>query len=342
MENQKEITIYDIAKTLDVSPSTVSKALKDDPTISKKTKKRIFDMAAHMGYRSNFFAKNLRHQQSLTIGVIVYELDSPFMTSVLSGVEKIANEAGYGIIITDSSLSIKKEAANAQILFHRRVDGVIASLAPDTRNFEPFKPFIERDIPIIFVDKVDHSLASMSVIIDNANCGRMATQHLIDQGCRRIAHVTAGIEHGVNALRYKGYRNALRDNDIPFDNQLLLIAEPTEEAAGEAAEKIIALRPLPDGLFVSSDFMAAVCVRAFLEQGINVPRDIAVVGFNNDVIGKLINPALTTVNYPGKEMGETAARALMNHLKGAASIDGISTLTIRAELIVRQSSLKKG
>ena len=340
MDNSKEITIYDIAKNLNVSPSTVSRALKDDPTVSKKTKKKIFETAAQMGYRSNPFAKNLRQQQSLTIGVIVGELNSPFITSVVSGIEKVAGEAGYGIIITDSSHSAVKEAANAQNLFHRRVDGVIASLAPDTKDLTHFSPFIDKSIPIIFLDRVSDMTDSTSVVIDNTLCGYMATKHLIGQGCRRIAHVTADLQHNIYAMRYKGYRDALVEGKLPFEESLLVIADPTEEASEAAAKKIMGLKPMPDGVFVTNDFAAAVCIRTFLEQGVQVPGDIAVVGFNNEVIGRLIKPTLTTVNYPGREMGEAAARSLVNHLKGAGNIGSISTMTIRAELIVRQSSLK--
>lgn len=341
MENSKEITIYDIAKNLNVSPSTVSRALNDDPTVSKKTRKKIFETALQMGYRSNPYAKNLRQQNSFTIGVIVHELNSSFMTSVLSGIERIANEAGYGIIITDSSQSVKKEAANAQNLFSRRVDGIIASLAPDTKNLDHFKPFEKKNIPIIFLDSAGEITESTSVVIDNSLCGRMATQHLIEQGCRRIAHVTSDLQHNIYALRYEGYLDALRENKLPFDESLLVITDSSEEAGEEAAKRIIRLQPMPDGVFVTNDFTAAVCIRTFLEHGLRVPQDMAVVGFNNDVIGKLIKPTLTTINYPGKEMGETAARHLVNHLKGMGNIGSISTLKIRAELIVRQSSLRK-
>jgi len=341
MDNSKEITIYDIAKNLNVSPSTVSRALKDDPTVSKKTKKKIFETAAQMGYRSNPFAKNLRQQQSLTIGVIVSDLDSPFISSVVSGIEKVAGEAGYGIIITDSSRSAAKEAANAQNLFHRRVDGVIASLAPDTKELTHFSPFVEKNIPIIFLDRTSEMAESTSVVIDNRQTGYIATKHLIGQGCQRIAHVTSNLQHNIHALRYKGYRNALEEARLPFEESLLVIAEPTEEASETAAKKLMGLKPMPDGVFITNDFAAAVCIRTFLEKGVRVPEDIAVVGFNNEVIGKLIKPALTTVNYPGREMGEAAARSLVSHLKGAGNIGSISTMTIRAELIVRQSSLKK-
>jgi LacI family transcriptional regulator len=340
MDSPKEITIYDIAKKLDVSPSTVSRALKDDPTVSKKTKKKVFDTAAQMGYRSNLFARNLRQQQSLTIGVIVNELNSPFITSVLSGIEKIAGEAGYGIIITDSSQSTGKEAANARNLFQRRVDGIIVSLAPDTNDLDHFKPFIEKNIPVIFLDRVEHMAESTSVVIDNVMCGALATRHLIGQGCRRIAHITSALQYNIYAQRFKGYRDALESNKIPFEDALLVITEFTEQAVEAAARNIMSLQPMPDGLFVTGDFAAAVCIRTFQENGVRVPEDIAVVGFNNEVISRLIKPALSTINYPGREMGETAARSLVNHLKDVSNIGSISTLTIRADLIVRQSSLR--
>jgi LacI family transcriptional regulator len=342
MEKSKDVTIYDIAKNLDVSPSTVSKALNDDPAISKKTRKKIFETAAQMGYRSNPFARNLRQQQSLTIGVIVYELNNSFVTLVLSGIEKVANEAGYGIIIMDSAQSAGKEVASAQSLFNRRVDGVIAFLSPDTKQLDHFRPFTDKNIPVIFMDHAGQAPETTSVVIDNATCGHVATMHLIEQGCRRIAHLTSTLHHDIYALRYKGYRAALSENDLPFEESLLITAAPTEEDSVEAAGRLMGLRPMPDGLFVTNDLAAAVCIRSFLDHGIRVPGDIAVVGFNNDIIGKLIKPALTTINYPGKEMGETAARNLVNHMKGVVNVNRISTMTIRAELIIRQSSLKKG
>ena len=342
MENSKEVTIYDIAKSLDLSPSTVSKALNDDPAISKKTKKRIFETAAEMGYRSNLFARNLRQQTSLTIGVIAYELNSSFTTPMLSGIETVANEAGYGIILTDSSQSSAKEATNAQNLFQRRVDGLIAVLAPGTDTFDHFRPFREKNIPMIFLDRAAPFPESTSVVIDNFQCGLIVTRHLVEQGCRRIVFLTPDYKHTIYGQRYRGYRDALAEKGIAAEDSLLIVAEAGEAANEEAARKMLAMKPLPDGVFANSDLAAAVCIRTFQEQGIRVPQDIAVVGFNNEVIGKLITPGLTTVNYPAKEMGAAAAGMLVNHLKGVGRIGSISTLTIRADLIVRQSSLKKG
>src|SRR5215204_5752499 len=186
MADEKEITIYDIAKKLNISAATVSRGLQDHPAISKKTKKKIFDMVEEMGYRTNHFARNLRQQKTKTIGVIVHELNSNFITSVLAGIEKVTTEAGYDLIIAHSSESSTKEAANAKNLFHKRVDGLIASLSFDTTDLEHFKPFVDKGVPVIFFDRVEQDGSSPVVIIDNALCGYIATRHLIDQGCRRI------------------------------------------------------------------------------------------------------------------------------------------------------------
>jgi LacI family transcriptional regulator len=342
MRKEKDVTIYDIAKRLNISVATVSRALKDDPVVSKKTKKRITELANEIGYRSNHYASNLRRQHTNTIGVIVHELNSNFITSVLAGIEKVTTEAGYDLIIAHSSESYSKEAANARNLFHKRVDGLIASLAFDTTDLDHFKPFVDKGVPLLFFDRVEQDGNNTVVIIDNSKCGYQATQHLIDQGCRRIAHVTSALKRNVYSQRFKGYRDALFDNQIEFDEQLLLINDLSEKAGVEAAMQILKMNPVPDGVFITNDFVAAVCIRTLKEQGIRIPEDIAVVGFNNDAIGKLIEPALTTINYPGIDMGEIAARNLINHLKGISDLSHTNTIIIRSELIIRKSSLKKG
>ena len=341
MANGKEVTIYDIAKKLNISPATVSRGLHDHPTISLKTKKRILEMVEELGYRTNHFARNLRQQHTKTIGVIVHELNSNFITSVLAGIEKVTTEAGYDLIIAHSAEDAEKEAANAKNLFNKRVDGLIASLAFDTTNLDHYKPFEDKGVPVIFFDRVEQTGKNTVVVIDNYRCGYLATSHLIEQGCTRIAHITSSLKRNVYAQRYKGYMEALSDNQIPFDESLLIVADLSEQAGILSAEKVLTMDPRPDGLFITNDFVAAVCIRTLKEAGIRIPQDMAVVGFNNDVIGKLIEPALTTINYPGIDMGEIAARNLVNHLQGNNNLRQTNTIVVRSELIVRQSSLKR-
>src|ERR1043165_1222834 len=257
MKKSKEVTIYDIADKLNVSIATVSRALKDDPVVSKKTRKKVYELAEELGYRSNHFARNLRQQHTRTIGFLVHELNSNFITSVLAGIEKVTTEAGYDLIIAHSSESPEKEVANATNLFHKRVDGVIASLSFDTEDFSHFQPFVDKGVPVIFFDRVEQNSENTVVIIDNYRCGYMATQHLIEQGCRRIAHVTSSLKRNVYAQRFRGYKDALFDNGIDLDESLVIVNDLTEASAIESEKRIMKMKPLPDGVFITNDFVAA-------------------------------------------------------------------------------------
>ena len=225
MHDKKDITIYDIARKLELSSATVSRALNDSPVISEKTKKRIKQAAKDLGYRQNNFASNLRKQKSHTIGVIIHELKSNFTTSVLAGIEKVTNEAGYDIIITHSSENMKKEVANAHNLFHKRVDGIIASLSFETNNLDHFQPFYKKGIPVIFFDRVEEGMDSTKVIIDNYKAGYQATRHLIDQGCKRIVIVTGNLIRNVYNNRFKGYRDALLDSGLEIPKDFIIIKD---------------------------------------------------------------------------------------------------------------------
>ena len=209
MKPKKEVTIYDIAQKLSLSSATVSRGLKDHPAINKNTRKKIQDAARELGYRHNNFASNLRKQKSNTIGIILHELNSNFITSVLAGIEKVTTEAGYDLIIAHSSESAQKERTNALNLFHKRVDGLIASLSFDTEDLQHFAPYEDKGIPVIFFDRVEEHSETTKVIIDNYKCGYQATQHLIEQGCKRIVLVTASLKRNVYAQRHKGYVDSL-------------------------------------------------------------------------------------------------------------------------------------
>jgi len=341
MQREKDITIYDIARQLDISAATVSRALQDHKAVNKNTKKRIFDLAKQLGYRSNNFASNLRNQHTKTIGVIIHELNSHFITSVLSGIEKITAEAKYDLIIGHSSETCKKEIANAHNLFHKRVDGLIVSLAYDTTDLSHFDPFVKKKIPVVFFDRVDENSHGTRVVIDNYKAGFKATQHLAEQGCKTIAHVTASLKRNVYADRLAGYKAALETYGLPFDKSMLIVNDLSEEASVKAALSLLKMKKLPDGIFITNDFAAAIMMQVFKDKGLRIPADIAVVGFNNDAVSKIVTPKLTTINYPGIEMGEIVARNLINHLQGVADINITNTVVIKSELIVRASSLKK-
>jgi LacI family transcriptional regulator len=263
------------------------------------------------------------------------------MSTVIAGIESIANKEGYNLIISQSSESFDKEMASAKTMFNNRVDGVLVSLAYDTENLAHFDSFFKRHIPLIFFDRVVEDENSTNILIDNRKAAYEATTHLIKQGCKRIVHITATPKRNVYVDRLQGYKHALSDNNIAFREDYVIISNLSQEAGAIAAQEILQMNPLPDAVFVANDNCAVGCMLALKHAGIKIPEDIAFVGFNNDPVSKVIEPNLTTINYPGYEMGEVAARNLINHLNGKATIQSTNTIILRSELIIRDSSKKK-
>jgi LacI family transcriptional regulator len=339
MHNKKEITIYDIAESLNLSSATVSRGLKDHPAIRLETKKRILEKAKELGYRHNHFASNLRRSRTNTIGVIVPRLNSYFMSSVIAGIEKVVNEAGYNLVISQSLESEKKESVNVKTMFNTRVDGLLLSLAYDTEDDRHLKIIHDKNIPLIFFDRVfEHPLCT-SVIIDNYAAGYAMTEHLIAQGCKRIVHITANLKRNVYSERLRGYKQALADHDIAFDDQLVFVNNLGEAACMEAIHAVLRMNPLPDGIFSSNDSSAVVCIRELKMAGIRIPEQIVVGGFNNEPISTVIEPNLTTIHYPGQEMGEVCASILIRKLAKPDNAD-LHRVVLRHKLIVRDSSRK--
>lgn len=341
MNREKEITIYDLAAQCNVSPATVSRALKNSPEISLATRKKINALAVKLGYRHNTFASSLRLQATNTIGVILHELNSHFIVSVLAGIEKVATEAKYNLIIGHSSENTNVEIANVNNLFHKRVDGLLASLAYDTTDLSHFKIFKDKNIPVVFFDRVFETEEGTKVIIDNKMAAYQVTSHLVQQGCERIVHITGNLKRNVYAKRMEGYREALKDAKLPWKKEYLIVNELDEDSGVEAARQILKMKPLPDGIFVTKDMTAAVCMQALKDAGIRIPEDIAIAGFNNDVISRIVQPKLTTIDYPGFQVGEIACRQLINHLKGVDDANISKTIYLKSSLIVRESSLRK-
>lgn len=274
-----------------------------------------------------------------TIGVIVHRLDSHFITTALNGIETTAALYGYETIITHSQESSAIEASNARLLLDRSVDGVIASLSADTDCLSHFDAFAKAGTPVIFFDSVSSTDSSHAVVIDNHLCGFQATEHLIRQGCSRIAIVTSSLDRNVYSRRYAGFRAALSRYGLPFTADQLILGDILPESGFSAAQQILRMDPLPDGLFITSDLVAAACIHTLLEAGVRIPDDIAVVGFNNDPVGRLITPRLTTIDYNGFELGRQAALRLLAH--GSGSHSEATSAVIPSRLIVRDSSLRR-
>jgi LacI family transcriptional regulator, galactose operon repressor len=340
MKGSREVTIYDLAKALNLSASTVSRGLKNHPHIKKETRKRIQAVANEMGYRQNKFASNLRQKHTNTIGVVVPRLDSYFMATAIAGIEKVTSENGYGLIISQSQESWRKEISCINTLFNSRVDGLLVSLAYDTKNMKHFNILFSRDIPVVFFDRVADCHGCMSVVIDNYKAGYEAASHLIGQGCRRIVHIGGNMLRNVYSERFRGYRQALAENKINFDQEMLIVCDMSAQAGREAARRVLRMRPRPDGLFTSNDTTAVEAIVEFQKAGIKIPGEIAVAGFNNEPVSKVVQPNLTTINYPAGEIGEMAAISLINKLRNSMKAE-LSSIVLKHSIIIRDSSLRK-
>jgi LacI family transcriptional regulator len=340
-KTEKEVTIYDLARIVNVSTATVSRALRGDVRISKHTQEKIIELADKLCYQPHTNASDLRTKKTRLIGVIVHDLSSYFMASFLSGVEEIVREANYELIICHSAESAVKEATNAKQLFNRRVDGLIVSLVSDAKKLSHLEAFTKKNIPVIFFDRVVSESSGTQILIDNYKAGYEATLHLVQQGCRKLLHVAGNLKTNVYEERWKGFQEALSSVNLPCSEEQLITSDFSEKECFEIARKIASKKELPDGIFVSNDLCATICIRVFKEAGIKVPEQIAIVGFNNDPISRIVEPQLTTVNYPVQEMGILAAKNLMEQLDFPDLKNRNDVVMVRSNLIIRDSTKLK-
>lgn len=342
MKIKKDVTIYDLAKELNYAPSTISRALKDHKSISQKTIIRVKEVAAQMGYRPNSLAASLRNNRSKTIGIMISRISRPFISSLISGIEESARKSGYNVIISQSNDLYKNEIQNAKALYDSRISGLVVSLSMETKKLNHFQQFIDLGIPIVFVDRVPEKLETYKVLIDNYSAGYKATQHLIEQGCKRIAHF-AGAQH-VNVYhdRKKGYLDALKDHKIPVDKKLIVNFESLSFEEGEKATKeLFNMSNPPDGIFSANDTAAVAAIMTAKKIGVRVPEDLAIIGFNDDPISSIVDPGLSTVTHPATDMGRISADKILDHMINGYKSNNTDTTILGTHIIVRNSSKRK-
>lgn len=332
------ITIKDIARLVGVSASTVSRALKDHPDISRETKDAIRAVAISMKYRPSQVALSLRLKESKVIGVLLPKIYSFFFPSVVNGIEEVANRHGYHLMILQSNEFYQKEVENTEIFLANNVDGVLATVSRQTKNFEHFKNIMDAGIPIVFFDRVpEHSLGD-TVLIDDVSGAYKATKHLIDKGKKKIAICIGNPDLLISINRLAGYKKALADHNIPFDANYLISAESPDEAALEAS-KLFDLENPPDSIFAISDLTMSGIIMEIYNRKIKVPEDMALIGFCEDTFCQMYNPRLTSIMPMGYEIGRTSAERLMMRINSNNS-DAIlpETIFVTTELIQRDST----
>lgn len=306
------VTIADIARKLNTTSATVSRALNDHPAISDKTKKRVLKTAALLNYRRNKVASSLRSGQTGIIGVIIPSAAINFFGSVVHGIERLANENGYQVLIYQSNESWEHEKKGIETFLDARVDGIMVSMAKEKNDYAHFISVKKAKIPIVFFDRADDKLGINAVVINDFKGAFMATEHLVRQGYQRIAHI-AGPQHvGIFKSRFNGYKAALKLHGIAFDKQLLYKGDISIESGRLAIQYFLSEAKPPDAVFAVEDFTALGAMKELKEKKINIPRDFGIVGFANEGFGEHISPSLSTIDQQTVKMGEEAFSLMLN------------------------------
>ncbi len=336
MKKFTPISIGDIAKALNVSPSTVSRALKNHPDISEATCRKVQEYAREAGYRPNVLALGLKHRRSMTIGIIIPEIVHHFFSSLLSGIEDLAYGKGYRVMICQSNEDYLREVINVKALMDHRVDGLLISISKSTLDYNHFREVLSHEIPIVFMDRICDELPTDRVVTNDYEGARMMVKHLLKSGCRSILHL-AGPQHlCVGRERYKGYEQALREYRVPLREEFVLRWD-TPAKIDKSAHQLMSMVDEIDGIFAVNDFSAVAAMRLLQKNGYRIPEQIAVAGFGDDPLASLVKPMLTTVEQRGYDMGREAARLLINRLTGEGD-KAYQTKVFPAFLMVRDSA----
>lgn len=332
-----QATIRDIAIKLNISISTVSRALRGAPDVNAETKKSVLEMAEKLSYEPNRIAQSLRIKRTKTIGVVVPEINLHFFSSALSGIQEYCAERGYSIMICQSMESIKTEKSNIHMLVSNRVDGLIISLSSQTENLDHLRQLADKSIPIVLFDRVADELNVSKVIVDDHDGAFKAVSHLIRTGCRRIAYIGGPESMSISKQRERGYRDALREHGLTEDPALIAHCQDIQHDAADALRKLLLTQPDLDAIFCLNDPIAITALQILKEKKIHIPDQVSVVGFTNEPVSALIEPSLTTVSQPSREMGKTAARLFIDQLEHEGEFTPL-TEVMKTELIVRSST----
>jgi LacI family transcriptional regulator/LacI family repressor for deo operon, udp, cdd, tsx, nupC, and nupG len=335
-----QTTIMDIATALNISKSTVSRALQGHSDINANTRKAVLDMAVQLDYQPNLLALGLAKSRSYTIGIIVPEFINSFFPYIIIGAQQVANPAGYHVIICQSNESLETEIANTQVLLASRVDGVIASVTGETKTLEHFRKFQKAGIPVVMFNRICEGLDVSKVLVDDHDGAYKGVAHLIQQGCKRIAHLAGPQNLQIGRERLRGYLDALRDHNLPVDEDLIVYYDLSKESAQACARHLLDLPEPPDAIFAVNDPAAIQVILTAKSRGVCIPADLAVVGFSNEPTSALIQPALTTLAQPLDEIGKTAVQFLLHEIEQEEGPFTPELRVLKTELIVRESSLR--
>ena len=330
----QQVTIKDIARELGISPSTVSRAIKDHPDISPDTKKQVNELVEKLRYRPNAVALSLRSRKSHAIAVVVPEIVHHFFSSVISGIEEVAMGAGYNVMIFQSNEQYEREVQIAETLGSNLVDGVLVSISKRSMKFGHLKQIMEEGLPLVFFDRACEEIDADKVVVDDFNGAFHAVEHLIRTGCRRIAHFSAPQHLQIGYQRKRGYISALESNKITPDERLMIQCDTLEEAL-RITPQIMRIDPAPDAIFAVNDLTAAGVLQVLKQMRFRIPEEVSVIGFTDGLVARVTDPPLTSVSQHGSELGKRAMSMLLKRINILEDDNPAMTEIIPADLMVR-------
>ncbi len=336
-----KVRLKELSQALDVSISTVSKALRGSNEIGNDTKKRAIKMAQKMGYNPNPYAASLRHHKSKTIAVIVPELTNNFFIQAISGAESVAQEKDYHLLIYNTHDNFAKEESIVTHLQNGRVDGVIMSLASTTTLYNHLHDLIQTGVPIVFFDRICHEIETAKITTDDFTGGFNATEHLIQNGCRDIAYLSISEHLSTDNKRKQGYFEALNKHDIKINNARVIKCNGDDATNYKKIKQLLQASKKPDGIFAAVEKLALTTYYVCKDLKIKIPQHAKIISFSNLRTAPLLNPSLTTITQPAFEMGKQAAAILFKHLEKKRTLITNENIVIKSDLIKRESTKRK-
>lgn len=333
----RNVTIKDIAKELKISIATVSRALNDKYDIKRETRDLVLKTALDMGYIPNLMARKLISQRSNTIGVIVPEFINPFFHQVIMGMEKALDGKIFQILTASSNENVDTELERLKLMENNMVEGIVISLVNETKNIDYIQKLIDKGFPMVMFNRVTGKLPVTKVIFDDYKYAFFATEHLIEMGCRKIVHFSGPKSICLSKERIKGYANAIRKHGLPFDCHRIIESGLHVEDGYRCMEELIKRGDVPDGVFAVNDFSAIGAIKSLRKHNINIPEEVAVVGFTEGVIADLVDPGLSSVLQPAEEIGMKVAQLILEQIEGGKP-NTDKTIVMGGQLNIRGSS----
>ncbi len=339
----KETTLKQIAETLGISITTVSKALKNYPDVSSKTKMKVRELAQSLQYTPNSFAVNLRTRESRTVGLVIPEVIHHFFSSVINGIIDEAEKKGYLVIIVQSNESLEMEIKQIEMLLNKRVDGILISLSNDSNDDEHIKEIQRRGVPLVLFDKISKLINCSKVIINDQIAASNAVEHLINVGCKKIAHIRGPLNPQNSIDRFLGYKKTLEKHNITFDPSLVYTCKGSGFDEGyQFTKQLLKDHPDVEGIFAITDMVAVGAITYLNEMNIKIPEQIKVIGFSNWFMGQVITPKLSTIDQPGYEMGVQSFNLLFEEMQHKSeTVFKYKTVELETAVIARESTVGK-